>query len=336
MTKIKQVNNTEFEERYFSLIKKFYSDRNNFDYYIYDLEKGLNYTKKSEFQVPYFFLIYENDKVVGTSCLILDSRLKENNCFLGFFEVIENKEIFNNLWQEITDFAKTLNIHKILGPINGTIWHQYRFVDKDLHQKTFPSEPVTKNYYVDFFRSKNPVYYEEYHSAFRTNFDVIMNFTKQSYENTLKNNVDIEKIQKFDIELLKVLFAFSKQIFSKSWGFVPLNFHEFTELYNTDKVDNFVGSVFLAKFKKEIIGFCLNIETKDSLIMKTIAVVPEFQQKGVANALVFAIHNDAKQNKKEYVIYPLINKKNKIQYFPKDEVTIMREYIAFEFDVEIQ
>ena len=333
MKEIKQVNHTEFSEEYFVLVNKFYSQKDTFDYYISDLKKGLDYTIKSEFQKPIFFIIYKNNKIAGTISLILDSRIAEDNCFFGFFEFIEDSEVFDYLWKYISDFAKSLNIEKILGPINGTIWHQYRFIDKEVYQKTFPSEPITKTYYADFFKSKKPVLQEEYHSAFRTNFDVIMHHTKASYENVLKNDIVLEKVEDFNIELLKVLFAFSKQIFSKNWGFVPLNFNEFIELYNTDKVTNYIGSVHLAKFNSQIIGFCLNIDTEDSLIMKTIAVMPEYQQKGVASALVYTIHNDAKQNKKEYVIYPLINKKNKIQYFPKDEVTIMREYVAFEFKI---
>ncbi|MBN2893313.1 MAG: GNAT family N-acetyltransferase [Bacteroidales bacterium] len=333
MLKIKQINNTDFEKEYFSLVEKFYKKEEGFAYYISDLKKGLNYTLKSEFQETHFFCVYKEDKIAGTAGLIIDSRLETNSCFLGFFEVIDDKEVFDNLWNELTTFAKSMNKGKILGPVNGSIWHQYRVFDKDLHKKRFPSEPITQNFYVDFLKSKNPTYHEEYHSAFRTNFDVIMLHTKESYENALKKNVEIEKLKEFDIEFMKVLFAFSNHIFSQSWGFVPLNFNEFIELYSTEKIKDFIGSVHVAKYNSQIIGFCLNIETDDSLIMKTIAVVPDFQQKGVGNALVYAVHNDAKQNNKKYLIYALINKKNKIQYFPQDEVTIMREYVAFEFGI---
>ena len=69
------------------------------------------------------------------------------------------------------------------------------------------------------------------------------------------------------------------------------------------------------------------------LIMKTIAVLPEFQKQGLANALVYAVHNEAQKTDKEYVIYALINKQNKIQHFPKDKVVIFKEYSSYEFNV---
>lgn len=357
MITIKQLKSTDFEKEYYSLLEEFYKNEEGFAYYFSDLQKGFHYTFTSEFQQAYFFCAYKDDKLAGTVSLIIDTRLDMNSCFFGFFEVINDKEVFDSLWYELTKHANSLFKQKILGPINGSIWHQYRVIGKNLHKKRFPSEPITKNYYVDFLKSKNHSHQEEYHSAFRTNFDVIMNYTKTSYKTALSSDIKIEKItgfnvndyntkasdkksdtsnSTFDLDLFKVLYGFSKHIFSKNWGFVPLNFNEFLQLYNSDKINEFIGSVYVAKFNSKIIGFCMNIETSDALIMKTIAVVPEFQQKGIANALVYTVHNDAKQNQKNYVIYALINKKNKIQYFPQDEVTIMREYVAYEFSANIQ
>lgn len=328
-----EIRRNDLSQWTFFLFEKYNLFGDFTDYYLSDIENGYKYSKNSEFQKVYNFNAKKDKIFAGSISLILDSRLNKNSCYFGFFEVINDKEVFEALWEQLTDFAKSLNIEKILGPVNGTIWHQYRVVSKNFTDKYFPSEPITRSFYYDFLKSKNPTHQEEYHSAYRTNFDVIMQHTKESYDNAFKNGIIIEKVINFDLELMKVLYAFSKQIFSKNWGFVPLNFNEFIELYNTDKLENFIGSVHLAKINSQIIGFCLNIETDDSLIMKTIAVVPEYQQKGVGNALVYAVHDDAKKNKKDYVIYALINKKNKIQHFPKDEVSIMREYVAFEFKI---
>jgi len=119
----------------------------------------------------------------------------------------------------------------------------------------FPSEPLSQKHYFDFFNTLNTAKVIEYHSAYRTNFDVILRHTENSYKTAISNNIIIEKIQKFDIDLLKILFAFSNNIFSKNWGFVPLNFQEFAELYNKQKIENYVGSVYLAKSDKKILGF---------------------------------------------------------------------------------
>lgn len=333
MFKIHKVKKNTFQAEYQKLLLKLYNNSKAFKYYCNDLIKGLEYSTNSVFQTTSLFLITDEDITIATFALIKDIRMAKDKVFFGFFESENNNKLLDFIWKSILEESKKIDCQKILGPVNGSIWHQYRFVSKSNKEITFPSEPITKSYYFDFFASKKTVKVTEYHSAYRTNFDVILKYTEPSYQKAIDKNVEIVRITNFDLELLKVIYRFSSQIFSKSWGFVPLNFEEFLELYNSEKIEDFIGSLYLTKVEDRIVGFCMNIETEDAIIMKTIAVIPEFQKHGLGNALVYAVHNEAKTKNKDYVIYALINKKNKIQHFPQEEVVILREYVAFEFDI---
>jgi ribosomal protein S18 acetylase RimI-like enzyme len=331
MIKIKQIPVKEFETAYLKLIDNNYSQGAAKNYYLNDIKKGIEYTSNSIYQAPYFYIAETDGIIFGSIALIIDSRLEKQSCIFGFFECSDDNEIFNKLWKTICLKANELNMSKIMGPINGTIWHQYRVISYDSNETFFPSEPLCKNYYLTLFKLKNPLNQIEYHSATRTNYDIIIKHTENSYIQAHNNGITVEKINHVDNIIAKKLFELSRLIFTKGWGYVPLDFEEFLKLYNSEKIENYIGSVYLARHQDEIIGFCTNIEFQHTLVMKTIGVLPEFQRLGVANSLVHKVHIDAKQNQISQIIYALVRKENNIQYFPKDEIKVLREYVAFEF-----
>ena len=79
-------------------------------------------------------------------------------------------------------------------------------------------------------------------------------------------------------------------------------FLSWLSLYGNNKIDDNKAIIYLALKNENILGFCLNMLFNNSLIMKTIAVDEEWQQMGVANAMVHKTHNFALDNKMEKVI----------------------------------
>jgi len=68
--------------------------------------------------------------------------------------------------------------------------------------------------------------------------------------------------------------------------------------------------------------------------MKTIGILPDWQEKGIGNALVYEVHKFAKNNNIEKVIYALIRTDNKVKHFPKDDTIIFRKYAAFIYNLD--
>jgi len=75
------------------------------------------------------------------------------------------------------------------------------------------------------------------------------------------------------------------------------------------------------------------VENKQTLILKTICILPEYQGLGLGNALAYKIHLDAQKEGFKKVIYALIREDNKVKNFPKDDTLIFRRYAAFEFKI---
>jgi N-acetylglutamate synthase-like GNAT family acetyltransferase len=63
------------------------------------------------------------------------------------------------------------------------------------------------------------------------------------------------------------------------------------------------------------------------------AILPEYQGKGLGNALVHKIHAGAKQQGVESMIYALIRDTNKIQHFPTDDARVISRYACYTFNL---
>ena len=127
------------------------------------------------------------------------------------------------------------------------------------------------------------------------------------------------------------LYILSGKIFMKNWSYIDLDEKQFNSLYSGDKLKKHINDIYLAYHDEELIGFCMNIRGGNNLIMKTIGILPDHQRKGAGNALVYLVHRDAMQKRINGIIYALIRDCNKIQFFPKDDAVIFREYACFTF-----
>lgn len=106
------------------------------------------------------------------------------------------------------------------------------------------------------------------------------------------------------------------------------------QLYSSDKLKTHLNKLYLLYKDQQIIGYCgTTVEDEQTLILKTICILPEYQRLGLGNALAYKIHLDAQKEGFNKAIYALIREGNKIKNFPKDDTLIFRRYAAFEFKV---
>ena len=78
-----------------------------------------------------------------------DTRKKEQHGFFGFFECVNNPEIFEELWGNVLKISNTLKIKKLEGPINGASWYPYRVIKNSDGTKHFFGEPIVESYYYN-------------------------------------------------------------------------------------------------------------------------------------------------------------------------------------------
>lgn len=321
------------DKRFDKFIKDLYSHHKTFDFFYSDYQKSINFCLNSQNIENHLISIEDKNEIFAQIVLIINKQFDENIAFFGFFECVNNEKIFFDIWNKLVEKAKELNIRKLQGPINGSIWFQYRCRISIIDEEIFPSEPLIKEYYTDFFRKLKNIREIEYHSAYRKKFSTIISLTEKSYNNALDNNFEIIVKNNLQIHEIKTIFEISKTIFSTNWAYSNISWEEFLTLYNSEKIEKYISSIYLLKKYNEIIGFCTNLSYNKTLIMKTIAVLPEYQTLGLGNAIVHKVHYDAEKDKIDKIIYALVRKTNKVKYFPTDDIKVFREYIGFEIEI---
>lgn len=316
-----------------NLIKFKYGKSIDYDLFWKDFKKSYRYCLNENFNfIP--FGIYDGEELKGHLALIIDSRLNNGEAFFGFLEVENDPENFKKLWNHLEHIARQLNIYKLKGPINGSIWHQYRCIKESDGSEFFKSELFCESYYYDLLLSVMPKSEIEYYSGHRSSYDSIITLLKPVYD-VLSSKFNIKQVDNVGpLELMEIA-NIARTVFRNSWGYTSLIDEEFLELYSKEKVDEHMDKMFLVTDEKgKIVGFCGTLkEDSETMIVKTICLFPEYQGLGLGNALAYKIHHEARQEGIKKIIYALIREDNQVKNFPKEGVTFFRRYSAFEFDL---
>ena len=330
---MKKINilNQEIDRRYPDLFRLLYGTEEHIDYFIADILLSIDYSTAVK-QVTTVTLTY-GETLLG-HCSIIKSADNSGFAYFGFFEAPDNKEDFLLLWHSVLEESKNQNIKKLAGPVNGSIWFPYRFIETSDKFPLFKGELPTKLSYHHMFSGLPNGQVVEFESGLRTNFDFIIEATKKSYENLENLGLRAEILTNSSETHLKEIKALAEAAFSgQSAMYETLPGSYFLKLYNQDKVSDLFG-LYLIRKNEQLVGFAsIFYENKTSVIFKTFAVHPSFQNQGVGSAIAHLVHKGAKEQGMETIIYALVRKGNNIKKFPQDDVTIIRNYSLFVFAV---
>lgn len=318
-----------------ALVKKKYRNEKNFDFFLSDFQKAYSFCVDNPNINFIPFSAFEDKQLVAHIAIINDKRLPKGEAFFGFFETKQDLTIFKALWQNLIEEARKMGISRLLGPVNGSIWHQYRCIKETDGSEYFKSEPITEVYYYKLLTQVKPTTEVSYQSAYREKFDKVMRIIQTEFRKLEAAGFDIKKLESVNYEQLRTIAEISKIVFrNNSWGYTDLTEREFLQLYSSDKLKAHLNKLYLLYKDQQVIGYCgTSIENAQTLILKTICILPEYQGLGLGNALAYKIHLDAKKEGFKKLIYALIREGNKIKNFPKDDTVIFRRYAAFEFKV---
>lgn len=316
------------------LLESKYGNSKNIHYFLNDYKKAFAFCINNENITFVPISLSEDGKFQGHVALIIDKRLPVEEAFFGFFEAPDNVSLFTSLWSSLTEEAKKRNISVLKGPVNGSIWHQYRCIKETDKSEFFKSELFSESYYYDFLSSRKPSSEIMYHSGHREKFDAILQAGQPAFDKLSLIGIDVQEVEPGSIEILSTIASISRNVFKNSWGYVELNQKEFLRLYSSDKLTANTTRIYLLTKNDQIIGFCGAFKEDDkTLICKTIAILPEYQGMGLGNALAFKVHKDARERGVKKIIYALIRDGNNIKNFPKEDALVFRRYAAFEFQI---
>jgi len=316
------------------LLRRKYGRSKNFDYFLSDYQKAFDFCIDNENVVFTPIAAYQGNEMQAHLALILDKRLPSGEAFFGFLESPEDALVFGSMWDSLIEEARTKGVRVLKGPVNGSIWHQYRCIKETDGSEFFKSELFSESYYYDFLSSNQPTSELVYHSGYRERFDAILQVGQPAYDKLAPAGFGVKEMESGSMEKLQTIASISRTVFKNSWGYVELNQKEFFKLYSSEKLAPDSTRIYLLYKGEEIIGFCGAFkEDESTLICKTIALLPEYQGVGLGNVLAFKVHLDAKEEGVKKIIYALIRDGNNIKNFPKEDAVVFRKYAAFEFHI---
>ena len=230
-------------------------------------------------------------------------------------------EIFNEIFENL----KKDGIETIIGPLNGTTWNTYRYITDKGNHPPFLMEPFNEDYYVELFEKigfKPLTYY----------ISTIMENMNPVQRGHLSKK--IEKLKKFDyykditvksaenedlIAVLNKVYDLTIEAFKNNFLYSELDREIFLKMYMSYEnkiVKKFFKMLYL---KEELIGYVFGIpdyaefqykEKVETMILKTIAISPKYNGKGMGYILIDELVKEAECSGYKNVIYALMHEKN--------------------------
>lgn len=326
------------EKKFVGFLESLYGSSTIFDFFLEEYERSYNFCSTSK-HVKFFPLaFYNKNEMVAHVALIMDDRLEENEAFFGFFEAVDDVTVFEVVWRELIELANMHKLQILKGPVNGSIWHQYRCITEDSSVPFFKTEPMTQLYYYDFLSQMNPTNEITYSSGIRDSYSNILELLKAHKETIVQKlnegNFRIEVTKEVSPEILLSIAKLSAVAFDeKSWGYTGLDLSEFFSLYDPDKINEHIYKLFLLHQGDTLVGYCSTMKEEQNLVCKTICIAPELQGKGLGNALALSIHEEAERDEIEKIMYVLVKDGNQVHNYPTEDVEVFRRYSVFEYEL---
>ena len=230
---------------------------------------------------------------------------------IGYFEMLEKKEYAHIFFDKITAYLRSMGYEEIIGPMNGSTWHTYRFHDR-LPDRPFFSEPWHAAYYPEFFSSAGFDLFGHYESNVTVVGDLEV-FKKAKLADGLRcRNLDMEKID----QELAFFYEISEDAFSKAFLYSPIPFANFKLIYQS--VLPFIDPqlVWIIENEKNeaeafILGLIDHFDPKnESIIIKTIAKRSDSRIRNLINYGMKLLYEKMLERGYKYLVHALIHNKN--------------------------
>ena len=252
----------------------------------------------------------------------------------------DEEQLFNKIFEEL----KKEGIETIIGPLNGTTWNTYRYVTEKGSRRQFLLEPWNEDYSVSLFEKLGFKPLAGYISTVMEGMDS---------DGRRHLNKKIEKLKKFDYykdikvesaenkDLLTVLnkvYDLTVEAFKNNFLYSELEREIFLKMYLSyeDKIiKKFFKMLYLGD---ELIGYVFGIPNYtelgykgkiDTIILKTIAVSPEYNGKGMGYILINSLVEEAEKEGYENVIYALMHESNVSKNIGLLLGNMLRKYTLF-------
>jgi hypothetical protein len=197
----------------------------------------------------------------------------------------------------------------------------------------FPGEWDNAPSMAKFFNACRPKKVVQYRSAYRTQFDGVIEVSEPFLQGWYDQGFSLENIELDSPITADALLNMIDAIFMGNWGYESMTKAQFQNwLQHITAGSSSTPLLYWVHIKNQKVGFAYLSELPDAtIIFKTIGILPEFQAKGIGNAIAGELHKVAKSRNAQKCIYALVQVDNRVNRMPDLDTTIMREYETYIF-----
>lgn len=258
---------------------------------------------------------------------------------------IDGNEVGLELLNRCEEIFREKGISKIVAPMNGNTWKQYRTIKQTSDEPPFLMENVSPIEFNEIFETAG--YYET--GTYTSTKGKIENYYNDEVLDEIDRIIQNEGItirtldKNNGVEDLRKIYNVSVESFARNPFYTPIDEIDYLEQYTSylDKVDE--DFILLAEKDGKEIGFLFAIPNLiemqtmgkiDSLILKTIAVLPEYENLGLGNAMTRIIARKAIDKGYKNWIFAFMYKDNTSQKLAQRNGThTIREYALYGKDI---
>ena len=258
---------------------------------------------------------------------------------------MDNKEVGLELLKKCEELLKEKDVSKIVAPMNGNTWKQYRTLKNSTEEPPFLMENVNPKDFNEIFKEAGFTETGTYTSTKGRIADYYNDEVLDEIESILREeHITIRHLNKEQGgEDLKKIYKVSTQSFVRNPFYTPIDERDYLEQYTAylDKVDEEL--ILIAEKDGEEIGFLfaipnlVEIQTKgriDTLILKTIAVLPKYEDLGLGNVMTRQIARLALDKGYKDWIFAFMYKDNTSQKLAaRNGTSTIREYSLYGKDI---
>ena len=235
---------------------------------------------------------------------------------LGNYQCVNNVQVAELLFNKVKAISQAKACQKLLGPINGNTWHNYRFSTKNV--APFFLEHHHKKYYVQQWQAAGFKTYAKYFTFQETLKAYKPNPQNFNWLND-KPNLKLRQFNIHDAENdLTLLHQFCCEAFAENLLYTPISESKFKALYQPILPylkNDLIDLVIERKNNKEsIVGFLFafqDLYNPTQIIAKTIARKSGDSYKGMAHFLTERLHLKASNKGCEKLLHAYLEGSNK-------------------------
>ena len=287
-------------------------------------------------------LLEENTEMAKATCYFKNTPEVngQNIGTIGEFET-NNEENGIKVLQKCEEILREKGVNLIVAPMNGNTWKKYRTLKYSNGEPAFFLENVDPIEYNEILLKAG---FKELHTYTSTKGLITDAYESETLDMIEKNMEDerivIRKFNKANyMKDLRKIYNVSVKSFNRNPYYTPISEADFIKQYEpyvnmvdeeliliAEKEENEVGFVFcmpdINEFKRK--------GKLETLILKTIAVLPEYEDFAIGNIMLRHIAKTAKNKNFEKWVFEFMYSNNTSQKMAKRNKTeVIREYALY-------